>query len=46
MHFRWMGFAVVVGMWLTVRPTAVLAQEPGTLGFSVVELYNRDTLRK
>ena len=40
MHLRWIGFAAMVMMWLMVRPTAVLAQEPGTLGFSVVQLYN------
>ena len=46
MHFRWMAFAVVVMAWLTLRPTAVLAQEPGTLGFSVVELYNDEQPNK
>jgi hypothetical protein len=46
MHFRSMAFAVVVMAWLTLRPTAVLAQEPGTLGLSVVELYNDEQPNK
>jgi len=39
MHSRWIGFAVMVMLSFMLRPAA-LAQEPGTLGFSVVELYN------
>jgi hypothetical protein len=46
MHFRWIGFAAVVMMWLMLRPAVVLAQEPGTLGFSVVELYNDEQPNK
>ena len=46
MHFRRIGFAGVVMMWLMLRPAPFLAQEPGTLGFSVVELYNDEQPNK
>jgi hypothetical protein len=40
MPFRRIGFVAVVMMGLTLGSVAALAQEPGTLGLSVVELYN------
>ena len=39
MLYRWIQFPAVSVVWLMVLSTAVLAQAPGTLGFSVVQLY-------
>lgn len=36
---RWIRFAAMLMAWLMLAPTAVLAQVPGTLGFSLVQLY-------